>query len=56
MRSAAAIAAWHAVWTPTRTLAHELYVVALGESDVNTAAFRYMLARIASAAPFVMRS
>ena len=37
------------------TVVHELYEVALGASVVNTPAFRYRLARMASAAPFVMR-
>ncbi len=55
IRSAAATAASQAVPPPIDTAEQELYDVALGASLVNTPAFRYMLARMASAAPLVIR-
>src|SRR5439155_25297070 len=61
MLSARLTAAWQASRPPlTVTPAHELYPVALippapAESFVNTPAFTYILARMASTAPLVMR-
>src|SRR2546421_12238490 len=56
MRSAAAMAAWQAFWLPIDTGMHELFAVGLTPVCLsNTPAFRYMLARMASIAPFVMR-
>src|SRR6185503_20457140 len=56
IRSAAAMAAWQAFPAPIVTVVHELYDVGLTPVALsNTPAFKYMLARIASTAPFVMR-